>query len=273
MPDDEQRRADALDRLIPSGMQGAIEDPSSGSARNEELESLVTLAADMRPLAPAPSTASVRARVAARVVGGIAAGQPSRQPAWRLGLRPAMGLASFLLVLFMAVGGTTAYASEAALPGDVLYGVKRGLERVQLGLSITATGDSVLIERFADRRVEEIEALTARGRWADVAEALQAYPAMIDEVVAGSRSNDLDSQAARLNHHLEVLRRVEANTPPQARPALLRALEHADRGRLEVERRRLDPTHIPPGQIETDDENGQGPKKTPPGQERRGDGN
>ena len=177
------------------------------------------------------------------------------------------------MVFLMAVGGTTAYAAEAALPGDVLYGVKRGLEGVQIELSVTEKGDRALIERFADRRVEEIEALTARGRWDDVADALLAYPAMIDEVVAASQPNGLDLQAARLNHHLEVLRRVGANTPPEARPALLRALEHADRGRQEVERRRRDSSHVPPGQIESEGGNDRGPKKTPPGQERKGGGN
>jgi hypothetical protein len=251
----------------------AIEDPVAGASGSEELGPLVALAADLRALAPAPAASSVRARVAARIASGIPAGRTSRRPVWSLGFRPGFALASFLLVLIMAVGGTTAYASEAALPGDVLYGVKRGLEGVQLGLSITAVGDSALIERFADRRVEEIEDLTARGRWADVAEALQAYPAIIDEMVAASQPNALDSQAARLNHHLEVLRRVGAKTPAEAQPALLRALEHADRGRQEVERRRHDPTHIPPGQIEADNQEDRGPKKTPPGQERKGGGN
>jgi hypothetical protein len=261
---DEQRRADELDRLI--------ENPAAGATGSEGLGPLVALAADLRASAPAPAASSVRSRVAARVARGIAAGQSFRRPVWRLGFRPASALASFLLVFLMAVGGTTAYASEAALPGDILYGVKRGLEGVQLRLSTTAMGDSVLIERFADRRVEEIESLTARGRWADVAEALQAYPAIIDEMVAASQPNALDSQAARLSHHLEVLTRVGANTPPQAQPALLRALEHADRGRREVERQRHEPKPVPPGQIEADDDSDRGPKKTPPGQERKHDG-
>jgi hypothetical protein len=170
------------------------------------------------------------------------------------------------------LGGTTAYAAEAALPGDILYGVKRGWEEIRLVLSSTAVGDSVLIERFADQRVNEIEALTARGRWSDAEEALRAYPAIVDEMVAASQPNTLESQAARLSHHLEVLRRVGANAPSQAQPALLRALERADRGRREVERRRDEPKPIPPGGIEAENDSDRGPKKTPPGQERKNGG-
>jgi hypothetical protein len=143
------------------------------------------------------------------------------------------------------------------------------LEDVQLVLSTTPAGESALIERFADRRVDEIEALTIRGRWADAERALQAYPAVVDELLAVWQTEPLDSQAARLNHHLDVLTGLEAKIPAEARPALLRALEHADRGRQEVERRQPEPKPVPPGQLDADSDSDRGPKKTPPGQERK----
>jgi len=259
---DEQRRADALDRL----MDGA----AAGATGSEDLGALVSLAADLRGgLAPAPAARAVRARVLARVTNGVAASQAAPRLGRRTILRPAYALAGLLLVLTLTFGATAAYASEAALPGDVLYGVKRGLEDVQLVLSTTAAGDSALVEHFADRRVDEIEALTGRGRWDDAERALQAYPEVVDELVALSQADAVDSQAARLGHHLEILRRVAEKTPAEAQPALLRALERADRGRQEVERRRheLKPSDDPQGQEEDDE--GRGPKKTPPGQERK----
>jgi hypothetical protein len=253
-------------------VRGAIDDPNLAGAGPQELRPLVQLAADLRrSLSPAPAEPAQRGRVWARLAPRLSARRPSARPVWPV-LRPAYALASLAVVVVLGLGTTTAYASEAALPGDVLYSVKLGLERAQLALSVTPVGDSDLIERFADRRVEEIEALTARGRWRDVEEALQAYPAIVDEMVAASQASGLESQAARLNHHLEVLTRVGANTPAEARPALLRALEHADRGRQEVERRRHEPKPVPPGQIEADDDSDRGPKKTPPGQERKDGG-
>src|SRR3990172_7135852 len=240
MTSDERSRADALDRLI--------DDRAAGATGSEDLGALVALAADLRSdLAPAPAPKARRARVLARVTNRIAAGQASRRQGWALSLRPAYALAGLLLALTLTFGATAAYASEAALPGDVLYGVKRGLEDVQLILSTTAAGDSALVEHFADRRLDEIETLTGRGRWDDAERALQAYPEVVDELVALPQADAVDSQAARLAHHLEVLRRVGEKTPAEAQPALLRALERADRGRQEVEGRRQDPQPIPPG--------------------------
>lgn len=259
---DERSRADALDRLI----DGA----AARATRSEDLGALVSLAADLRgALAPAPAARALPARVLARATNHIAAAQASRRQGWALSLRPAYALAGLLLVITLAFSATAAYASEAALPGDVLYGVKRGLEDVQLVLSATAAGDSALIERFADRRVDEIEALTGRGRWSDAERALQAYPEVVDEMLAFSQAGGLDLQAARLSHHFEVFTRVGANAPSEARPALLRALENADRGRQEVERRRHEPKPERPGQSQRDNNSDRGPKKTPPGQERK----
>ena len=264
MTSDEQGRADALDRLI---------DVPAGGKAGGDLDPLIALAAEFRSaLAPAPAAGAVRARVLARVMNRVAASQAAPRLGRRTILRPAYALAGLLLVLTLTFGATAAYASEAALPGDALYGVKRGLEDVQLLLSTTAAGDSALVEHFADRRLDEIEALTGRGRWEDAERALQAYPEVVDELLAVSQADAVDSQAARLAHHLEVLLRVAEKTPAQAQPALLRALERADRGRQEEERRRQDPQPIPPGQRDAEDDSDRGPRKTPPGQERKDQG-
>ena len=264
MTSDEQGRADALDRLI---------DVAAAGTAGGDLDPLIALAAEFRSaLAPAPAAGPVRARVLVRVTNRVAASQAAPRLGWRTILRPAYALAGLLLVLTLTFGATAAYASEAALPGDALYGVKRGLEDVQLLLSTTAAGDSALVEHFADRRLDEIEALTGRGRWEDAERALQAYPEVVDELLAVSQADAVDSQAARLAHHLEVLRRVAEKTPAEAQPALLRALERADRGRQEVEGRRQDPQPIPPGQRDAEDDSDRGPRKTPPGQERKDQG-
>ena len=265
MSSNEQSRADALDRLI--------DGTEAGATGSEGLGALVSLAAHLRgALAPATAAAQVRARVLARVTNRVAALQAAPRLGRRTILRPAYALAGLLLVLTLTFGATAAYASEAALPGDALYGVKRGLEDVRLVLSTTAAGDSALVEHFADRRLDEIEALSGRGRWDDAERALQDYPQVVDELVALSQADAVDSQAARLAHHLEVLLRVAEKTPAEAQPALQRALERADRGRQEVERRRQVPKPIPPGQRDVEDDSDRGPRKTPPGQERKDQG-
>lgn len=256
MTKDEGKRAEALDR--------SIDDPSQASG---EVAALADLAADLRRvLAPAPASASQTARVRARVLRDLPARDRAPRPSgWRR-LRPAYALAGLLLIFVLAFGSTTAYASESALPGDPLYAVKRSLEDIRLQLSPTTAGDRALLGEFADRRVDEIETLAQRGRWADVDRALRAYPAVVDLLVSLSEDGS-EVEAAQLSRHVQVLTRVKANSPAEAQPGLLRALERADFGRQEVERRGHTPTPHPtptPGAHEP-----RGPKKTPPGQERK----
>src|SRR3990172_10776530 len=156
MTSDEQRRADALDRLI---------DVAAAGKAGGDLDPLIALAAESRSaLAPAPAAGAVRARVLARVMNRVAVSRAAPRLGRRTILRPAYALAGLLLVLTLTFGATAAYASEAALPGDVLYGVKRGLENVQLLLSTTAARGPPLVEHFADRRLGGIEGPTGGGR-------------------------------------------------------------------------------------------------------------
>jgi hypothetical protein len=242
-----------LDRLI-----DALETPPSAS---DDLRPLVGLAAELRrTLAPAASTEAMRHRVQARVLRRVrtqtpaARRRPEAKPRRPLILRPAYAIAGLALALLLTFSTSAAYAAESSLPGDALYPVKRGLEKAQLALSVTTAGDTALTASFVDRRLAEIETLTARGRWRDVDQALQAYSTSVDELVrlealAADPAEWADVQA-RLSHHLEVLELVRGKAPDSAQPALLQALERAGRGRQEVEDRHGDkkPDHTPPGQ-------------------------
>lgn len=68
-------------------------------------------------------------------------------------------LLPLLIILF--VGGTT-YVSASALPGDVLYPLKRKVEEVQLFIEPTIQGKTELKVNFAKRRLEELEELKHR---------------------------------------------------------------------------------------------------------------
>lgn len=66
-----------------------------------------------------------------------------------------------VLVLFLVVGGGLVTVSNASLPGDALYAVKRNVEDTQLAYSTSP--DSLQSELDA-RRIEEITELLALGR-------------------------------------------------------------------------------------------------------------
>jgi hypothetical protein len=253
MTDFERAKAEMLDRLL-DGYELAQPVP-------DELRPLAGLALELRrTLAPAAATASTRDRMLSRVVRRIrsqappAQSRPARQPRRIFILRPAYAIASLAMVLTLAFGTGAAYAAESTLPGDALYPVKLGLEEARLALSLTVAGDASLAASFADRRLAEIETLTARGRWVDAGRALGAYPTFVDELVRlEAQITDADKAArieAQLARHLEVLERVRGQAPESAQPALLQAMERAGRGQLEVKTRHEKdrPEHVPPGQ-------------------------
>ena len=98
--------------------------------------------------------------------------------------RPAYILASLMLALgLLAMSAGVARASEGALPGDVLYGVKRTIEEARLALTWTAAGDAALLTQFIDGRLVETEALLAAGREDDIAESLAGYEDMLDRLI------------------------------------------------------------------------------------------
>ena len=155
----DRNRADHLDRLV--------DDPTA--AAPADLRPLADLAADLRrSLSPAAEPAR-RGQLWARLAPRLEAVRTAPRPSWRPALRPAYALASLAAVLVLGLGTTTAFASAAALPGDALYPVKRGLEAAELALS---RDDAALTAAFADRRLAEIESLSALGRWTDIAPEL-----------------------------------------------------------------------------------------------------
>jgi len=254
MAEVERESAERLDRMIDS-----LESPQTASG---DLQPLLGLAAELRrTLAPAASTEAARHRVLARVLQGVRTQtrashrRRSTEPRRPMILRPAYAIAGLALAVLLTFSTGVAYASESTLSGDALYPIKRGLEQARLTLSGTVEGDAALTASFADRRLAEIESLTARGRWNDVERTLQAYQTHVDDLVRlealASDPGEAAFVEARLTHHLEVLERVRGTAPESAQPALLQAIEHTGRGRQEVERRQDDrqrPDHTPPGQ-------------------------
>lgn len=239
------------------------------SSLEECLRELPDLAEELRPLliaagmaqrrlAPAGPTVAFRTSAWKRLAKSSRTSVASRQARSHrrrgIGCRPAYSLASLLLALGLLAGSVgVAYASGEALPGDTLYGVKRGLERAALALSASNAGDTELLLRFADRRLGEAEELLRRGRPADVAAAAAGYDAVIAELLelAAQEPAQLDAVAEALGRHALKLQSVLDQAPEQAKPGLTRALESSQRGIEAVEKVRGEQPEgeIPPGQL------------------------
>jgi hypothetical protein len=94
---------------------------------------------------------------ALRSLGAAPAGGPS---AWR---RLLTGLATAAAMMFLVVFGLS-FAARAAVPGDALYGTKRGIEEIRLGLTRDTLARQALRAAFEQERLAEIQQLLADGR-------------------------------------------------------------------------------------------------------------
>jgi hypothetical protein len=207
------------------------------------------------------------------------------KPAWRL--QHAQTFLSLILALsVLAVGFGVIQASAAALPGDALYGLKLGLERAQLALSLNAASDLDLLTRRADTRLDELQNLVGEGKDEGVGVGLaldgygQALSHLTDlaittdpEIIPGSLEHVLE----RLEKHQDVLELILEQVPPSAQPAVERALQQSSHsqevirqlrqggnpGELAPGRKRIPPwlDGVPPGQNRTSTPE---PSETPP---------
>ena len=90
----------------------------------------------------------------------------------RFSMTKIITVVSIFTMLFGGVG--VAFASTDALPGDVLYPVKTGIEDARLGLSGDEADVDLLLE-FTGRRLGEIDELIEEDRFDDIEEAVSGY--------------------------------------------------------------------------------------------------
>lgn len=159
-----------------------------------------------------------RQNAPARLLKKINAGkspkpQKQRRKRTGFGLRKAATAALVVLIAFSATGVGAAYAASDDLPGDPLYGVKTTVEDLQLAFS-DDEGDVGLLNKFANRRVDEIKALTEAGRFDDIPAAVQSFEKTNGKL--GQAINDLaesdPGKAEALSATLEEARETRTDT-------------------------------------------------------------
>ncbi|MCC3768081.1 DUF5667 domain-containing protein [Streptomyces sp. UNOC14_S4] len=182
------RRANAFAQALEEQeLQGSAATQPDPPADTAERGRLLSLAGGLRALPTPeldPETKSVQraqliAAMESQFAGGATAAVPEPRGSRARGrgthralsrLRPrsrwSKGLAAGGLTVGVAAGafGGVAAASSTALPGDTLYGLKRGMEDIKLGL---ADGDSARGGLFLDQastRLHEARRLMERGR-------------------------------------------------------------------------------------------------------------
>lgn len=159
----EMRRAEDFDALIDGRADAATQE------RYAALLEVVGALRDVPPVEARPNfVADLRSQLVAaaeRQEGSVVdrATALKLTPSQRRGAgerRLAAALGGFAVV---AATGSMAMASQGALPGDVLYPVKRAIENAQTNLERDEADRAASLLAHAESRLAEIEALAARG--------------------------------------------------------------------------------------------------------------
>ena len=136
---------------------------------------------------------------------------------------------AWMILAFFVGGGGVAYASTQALPDDTLYPVKLAVEEVQL-LFADTDEDVQLHLAFAQRRLDEAQAMAREGRVQDLKRALRGYE----------------------SHARAALRLAEqlSQTDPRWRSEVIRQVERQqahlrDMAQMWQRERLLDPEQVP----------------------------
>ncbi len=137
---------------------------------------------------------------------------------------------------FALVGATTsmAMAAQGALPGDLLYPVKRAIENIHTGVSVGEGDKGTQLLASASGRLDEVSALSRDGsRPAMIAETLNAFTEQATEasdlLLSNYTQSGDESSIAQLRDFTSTsiaeLTRLEQVVPDDARDELLRAAQ------------------------------------------------
>lgn len=236
-------------------------EPSAGLGAGDR--DLLHLAQGLhRRLAPPEPRAAFVAASPARLIRRIRQGDRDLRsaPAWRRWL-PAASLAGVAAVaIFFGTAGAV-YASDDALPGDSLYGVKRAWESVRVSLTRSPAAQAALRADLAGERLEEVVGLLEAGEFEALGDAILQYEEAIDALVGLGQG--AGPTADEIAVHIEVLEGVQESAPEAALPALEHAVQNSQHGLqvLQALEEGISPSELAPGQLKKTEQvpEGEGP--------------
>lgn len=225
-----RRRAEEFDSLV-----GGTPAEGRADARYADFLEIVDALRDVPAAQPRPEfVASLRERLMVAAETELVPAEearltlPVRRPRDRRIATAVGGLA--------LVGATTsmAVAAQSALPGDMLYPLKRAIENVQTGVSVDEGERGAIVLANAEGRLEEVSELTSGGRIEDVDAIADTLVTFSDQAILASdllladydSTGQEDSISELLEFtatSMETLADLESEVPVEARDELLHA--------------------------------------------------
>jgi hypothetical protein len=167
-------------------------------ADREELVGMLRLSLDLNGFGAPAADPAFRLRARNRMLAVAAQRRQERnRGSFSMVRRPVIRLAfAGAFALALAIGGLTAVAaSDQTLPGDPLYGVKLGAERVQLALTFGSASRARLQLHFADARLDEAQRLFSLGRFQEAVRLVNQYDAAVAQFNQSVAGTALDTSA------------------------------------------------------------------------------
>jgi hypothetical protein len=110
---------------------------------------------------------------------------------------PSLAIVLATLVFLFGGAGIVASAAGNAVPGDALYGMKTGIEQARLTFASSALGQGSLFLEFAQRRMDEIQAMAQAKRFDEIPGLQQDVERYLEQAQAAANSlSASDAQAA-----------------------------------------------------------------------------
>lgn len=134
----------------------------------------------------------------------------------------------------VAASGSMAMASQDALPGDVLYPVKRAIEDAQTNLKSDDAAKADTVLSHASARLEEVQRLTDKGADADVIASTlqdftdqteQASELAFDDYTATGKKQPISALRDFAGKSMDVLAGLGADVPDAVRAPLITATQ------------------------------------------------
>ena len=133
----------------------------------------------------------------------------SKNPTPRFVLKAFLAVILIFAFLFGSTG-LTVYAAEASLPGDALYSVKSAVEQTRLNLTSSAYAHAQLHLGFAQKRLDEISALIAEKRFANISQTAAQFEYEINQAVAAMQKVALEDPAKAGELAAQITQKVSA---------------------------------------------------------------
>lgn len=146
------------------------------------------------------------------------------RPRSRAGRMTPIGRAVLVASFVLATGAASvSAASQVAMPGDALYGVKLRIEELRIDVAPSDFKDELIVASL-DARLAEIQVLAERGDWSAAGAAADRAVRIADTLAAMTSRTSPTAEIA-LNHHVAVLEALVAEAPANAVAALQHALD------------------------------------------------